>query len=42
MKEIGVKPAVQEMQKLKLFDGAEFDARDPEKYARSFAVHNMG
>ena len=30
-----------EMQKLKLFDGAEFDAKDPEKYARSFAVHSM-
>jgi len=29
------------MQKLKLFDGAEFDAKDPEKYARSFAVHSM-
>jgi nitrate/nitrite transport system substrate-binding protein len=40
MKELGVGVKVQEEQKVQLFDGV-FDASDPEKYARSFAVHNM-
>ena len=39
MKEIGVTPKVQEMQKVKLFDGV-FDPADPEKYAQSFAIHS--
>jgi nitrate/nitrite transport system substrate-binding protein len=40
MKEIGVTPKVQDMQKEKLFDGS-FDPADPEKYARSFAVNSL-
>ena len=39
MKEIGVTPKVQDMQKVKLFDGV-FDPADPEKYAQSFAIHS--
>ena len=41
MKEIGVKPAVQEIQKFKFWDGVEFDSKEPEKYAKSFAIHSM-
>jgi nitrate/nitrite transport system substrate-binding protein len=41
MKEIGVKPAIQVVQKFKLFDGIEFDSKEPEKYARSFAINSM-
>lgn len=40
MKEMGVKPSVPDMQPVKLFDGA-FDPKQPEKYAKSFAVHSM-
>jgi hypothetical protein len=31
---------VSEEQKVTLFDGV-FDGKDPEKYARSFSVHNI-
>jgi hypothetical protein len=31
----------EDMRKETLFDGAPFDPADPEKYARSFAVHTM-
>jgi nitrate/nitrite transport system substrate-binding protein len=41
MKEIGVTQTVQDMQKLTLSDGLVFDPNDPEKYARSFPVHNI-
>ena len=41
MKEIGVTPKVVEVQKFALFDGVPFDAKEPEKYAKSFPIHNM-
>jgi hypothetical protein len=41
MKELGVKPKVTEIQKFALFDAVPFDAKDPEKYATAFPVHNM-
>jgi nitrate/nitrite transport system substrate-binding protein len=41
MKEIGVTPKVQDLQKVTFFDGGVFDPKDPEKYARSFPVHGM-
>jgi hypothetical protein len=40
MKELGVTAKIAEEQKVTLFDGV-FDGRDPEKYARSFPVHNL-
>ena len=40
MKEINVTPKVTELTKVSLFDGS-FHAADPEKYARSFPVHNL-
>ena len=40
MKEMGVKVTVAEEQKVTLFDSV-MDAKDPEKYARSFAVHAL-
>jgi nitrate/nitrite transport system substrate-binding protein len=41
MKEIGVTPKITELQKFSLFDGIPFDARDPEKYAKAFPIHNL-
>ena len=41
MKEMGVTPKIAEIQKFTLFDGIPFDAKEPEKYARSFPVHGM-
>jgi nitrate/nitrite transport system substrate-binding protein len=41
MKEMGMVPKVVEVQKITLFDGV-FDASDPEKYARSFAINSLG
>jgi nitrate/nitrite transport system substrate-binding protein len=40
MKELGVKVSVQEEQKITLFDGV-FDGKDPEKYAKSFAISSL-
>ncbi len=40
MKELGVTTKIAEEQKVTLFDGV-FDGKDPEKYARSFPVHNI-
>jgi nitrate/nitrite transport system substrate-binding protein len=40
MKELGVKVNVQEEKSITLFDGV-FDGKDPEKYARSFAVNSL-
>ncbi len=40
MKEMGVKVTAQDMQPIKLMDGV-FDPKDPEKYARTFPVHNV-
>jgi len=40
MKELGVKVAVQEEKTITLFDSV-FDSKDPEKYAKSFAVHSL-
>src|SRR5512134_2840903 len=40
MKEMGVAVKVTEEQSITLFDGV-FDGKDPEKYARSFAVNSM-
>jgi nitrate/nitrite transport system substrate-binding protein len=41
MKEINVTPKVAELKTFALSDGVAFDASDPEKYARSFPVHNL-
>ena len=41
MKEVGAAPKIADLQKVTLGDGTTFDASDPEKYARSFAIHNM-
>ena len=40
MKELGVTPKVTDMQPVKLFDGV-FDPKQPEKYAKSFPIHNI-
>jgi hypothetical protein len=40
MKEIGAAAKIAEESKVTLFDGA-FDGKDPEQYAKSFAIHNM-
>jgi nitrate/nitrite transport system substrate-binding protein len=40
MKEIGVKVAVAEEKTITLFDGV-FDAKDPDKYARSFPINSV-
>jgi len=40
MKELGVKVNVAEEQKITLFDGV-YDGKDPEKYAKSFAIHSL-
>jgi nitrate/nitrite transport system substrate-binding protein len=40
MKELGVAVKVAEEQTVTLFDGV-FDGKDPEKYARSFPIHNI-
>ena len=40
MKELGVKATTMEEQKITLFDGV-FDGKDPEKYAKSFPIHNV-
>jgi len=40
MKELGVKVNVAEEQKITLFDGV-FDAKDPEKYAKSFSINSL-
>jgi nitrate/nitrite transport system substrate-binding protein len=40
MKELNVPVNVAEERKITLFDGV-FDGADPEKYAKSFAVHNI-
>jgi nitrate/nitrite transport system substrate-binding protein len=40
MKELGVAVKVAEEQKITLFDGV-YDGKDPEKYARSFAINSV-
>ncbi len=40
MRELGVKVNTPDLAPVKLADGA-FDPKDPEKYARSFAIHNL-
>jgi nitrate/nitrite transport system substrate-binding protein len=40
MKEIGVSVKAPDMQPIKLFNGT-FDPKEPEKYARSFAVNSV-
>ena len=40
MKELGVTTKTAEQQAITLFDGT-FDGKDPEKYAKSFAVHSV-
>ena len=39
--EMGVETPREDMKKETLFDGVTFDPADPEKYARSFAIHSM-
>jgi hypothetical protein len=41
MKEINVTPKVADLKTVTFGDGATFDASEPEKYARSFAIHSM-
>src|SRR6266853_6971962 len=41
MKEIDVTPKTADVQKITFGDGTTFDASDPEKYAKSFAIHSM-
>jgi nitrate/nitrite transport system substrate-binding protein len=41
MKEMGVTAKVADIQKIALNDAAVFDTKEPEKYARSFSIHNM-
>ena len=41
MKEIGVGPKIAPIQKIALADAPVFDAAEPEKYARSFAVNSL-
>ena len=40
MKELGVTSTAKDMQPVKLFDST-FDPKDPEKYAKSFPIHNV-
>jgi len=40
MKDMGVAPKVQDLSPVKLFDGT-FDPKQPEKYAKSFPIHNV-
>jgi hypothetical protein len=40
MKELGVTVKAQDMVPVKLMDGT-FDPKEPERYARSFAVHTI-
>ena len=39
--EVGVETPREDMKKETLFDGVTFDPADPEKYAKSFAIHSM-
>jgi nitrate/nitrite transport system substrate-binding protein len=41
MKELNVTTKVADVQKFSFFDGTTFDTADPEKYAKSFAIHSM-
>src|SRR4029434_380887 len=41
MKELGVTQKITEIQKFALFAGIPCDAKDPEKYATAFPVHNL-
>jgi nitrate/nitrite transport system substrate-binding protein len=41
MKEINVTTKVADLKTVTFGDGATFDASEPEKYARSFAIHSM-
>jgi nitrate/nitrite transport system substrate-binding protein len=40
-KDLGIETPREDMKKETLFDGVTFDPADPEKYAKSFAVHSM-
>ena len=40
-REMGVETPREDMKKESFFDGGTFDPADPEKYAKSFAVHSM-
>ena len=40
MKEMGVKVSIAEEQKITLYNGV-YDGKDPERYAKSFAIHSM-
>jgi nitrate/nitrite transport system substrate-binding protein len=40
MKEINVTPKIADLQKITFGDGTTFDARDPEGYPTSFAIHS--
>jgi nitrate/nitrite transport system substrate-binding protein len=39
--DLGIETPREDMKKETLFDGVTFDPADPEKYAKSFAVHSM-
>jgi hypothetical protein len=40
MKELGLTTKIAEQQSITLFDGT-FEGKDPEKYARSFAINSI-
>jgi nitrate/nitrite transport system substrate-binding protein len=41
MKELGVTHGGRDDSKETLFDGIEFDPKEPEKYAAKFSVHSL-
>ena len=41
VKDMGVDVPAEDLRKETLFDGVEFDPADPEKYAKSFAIHSL-
>ena len=41
MKELGTGAKITPVQNITMWDGSVFDGKDPERYARSFAVHSM-
>ena len=41
MQELGLAVPSPSDEALKLFDGSTFDGKDPEAYAKSFAVHSL-
>jgi hypothetical protein len=40
-KEVGIEPPKEDAKPEKLFDGVAFDPKDPEGYAKSFAIKSL-